>query len=207
MASYGKSRKEREKQKRAEEILLAAEQCFAEKGFHECTMEDIAERAESSVGGLYNFFGGKDDIYQAMFYSRAEKCVLELLGKVSAYNDPYQQLEAYIKERFGLTERHTNFFQLYMRDHLGDRFKKNKLWTEAIGPLIEKVNLKLIDIIQELIDSEVIRGDLEPKFIAGQIDYCIDFFLDSWFENIDNKELLDQSVFVIDFVLNGIKLR
>ncbi len=207
MASYGKNRKEREKQRRAEEILLAAEHCFAVKGFHECTMEDIAARAESSVGGLYNFFGGKDEIYQAMFYSRAEKCVLELLGKISAYDDPYQQLEAYIKERFGLTERHSKFFQLYMRDHLGDRFKKNKLWTEAIGPLIEKMNTKLIDIIQKLINSNVIRNDLEPGFIAGQIDYCIDFFLDSWFEDIDNKDLLNKSGFVIDFVFNGLTPR
>ena len=204
--SYGKKRKEREKQRRTEEILLAAEHCFAEKGFHECTMEDIAARSESSVGGLYNFFGGKEDIYYAMLHSRIETCVLELLGKVAAYDEPYEQLKAYVKERFALTDRHSNFLQLYMRDHSGDRFKKSKLWIEAIEPLIEKANSKLIEIIQNLIDSKFIRDDLEPKFIAGQIDYTIDYFLDCWFEDTANEDLLNKSDYVLDVVMNGIKL-
>ena len=205
--SYGKNRKEREKQRRTEEILLAAEFCFAQKGFHECTMEDIAQRAESSVGGLYNFFGGKEEIYQAMFYSRTEKCILELLGKVAAYDDPYYKLKAYVKERFSLAQRHRQFLQLYMRDHLGDRFKKDKLWTDAVSPLIDKVKKQMLEVINQLIDSKIIRNDFEPECIVGQIDYCVDFFLDQWFDNNSDAELLDNSDVVLDFVFNGIGYR
>lgn len=59
-------RKEREKQQRREEIILAAEKVFFGKGFEMATMDDIAEVAELSKGTLYLYFNSKEDLHMAV---------------------------------------------------------------------------------------------------------------------------------------------
>ena len=53
-------RKEREKQRRHEEIITAAEKVFFNKGFDLSTMDDIADAAELSKGTLYLYFKSKE---------------------------------------------------------------------------------------------------------------------------------------------------
>lgn len=48
-----------------EALLAAAAQTFAELGFEATTMADVAERAQSSVGNLYKYFGGKQQLFDA----------------------------------------------------------------------------------------------------------------------------------------------
>ena len=59
-------RKEREKQLRREEIVLAAEKIFFSKGFDPSTMDDIAEEAELSKGTLYLYFKNKEELYASL---------------------------------------------------------------------------------------------------------------------------------------------
>jgi AcrR family transcriptional regulator len=59
-------RKEREKQQRKEEIVMAAEKVFFNKGFELTTMDDIAEVAELSKGTLYLYFKSKEDLHLAV---------------------------------------------------------------------------------------------------------------------------------------------
>jgi AcrR family transcriptional regulator len=59
-------RKEREKQLRRDEIILAAEKVFFRKGFDYTTMDHIAEEAELSKGTLYLYFKSKEDLHMAV---------------------------------------------------------------------------------------------------------------------------------------------
>ncbi|MGD2035318.1 MAG: TetR/AcrR family transcriptional regulator [Bacteroidales bacterium] len=56
-------RKEREKQRRRQEILRAAEKVFFTKGIDHSTMDDVAEEAELSKGTLYLYFKSKEEIH------------------------------------------------------------------------------------------------------------------------------------------------
>ncbi len=47
-------------------ILEAANKVFAEKGYHEATMDDIAKRLGVSKGAIYLYFSGKEDLFEAM---------------------------------------------------------------------------------------------------------------------------------------------
>src|SRR5690606_13469506 len=62
------SRRERERLMRRELMLSAARSVFAEKGYAEATLDEIAQRAEFGKGTLYNYFeGGKEEILFAIF--------------------------------------------------------------------------------------------------------------------------------------------
>ena len=55
-------RRQRERKKRVETILRAAETLFAKEGFHKASMEQIADAAEVSVGAVYFYFKNKEDL-------------------------------------------------------------------------------------------------------------------------------------------------
>ena len=59
-------RKERERERRRQQIIVAARRVFSSKGFTRATMEDIAHEAELSPGTLYLYFRNKDELYASL---------------------------------------------------------------------------------------------------------------------------------------------
>jgi AcrR family transcriptional regulator len=59
-------RKEREKERRRQQIVVAAKRVFSDKGFNKATMEDIAKEAELSPGTLYLYFKNKEELYASL---------------------------------------------------------------------------------------------------------------------------------------------
>lgn len=49
-----------------DEIITAAHRLFIRQGFHGTSMRQIAQKADIAVGGLYNHFDGKEDIFVAV---------------------------------------------------------------------------------------------------------------------------------------------
>jgi AcrR family transcriptional regulator len=59
-------RKEREKERRRQQIMIAAKRVFSSNGFNKSTMEDIAREAELSPGTIYLYFRNKDELYASL---------------------------------------------------------------------------------------------------------------------------------------------
>lgn len=51
---------------RRQQILDGAAECFASKGFHRTTMQDIVTESGLSAGAIYRYFTSKDQIIQAI---------------------------------------------------------------------------------------------------------------------------------------------
>lgn len=47
-------------------IIRAAAACFAEKGYSQCSMQDIAQRSGLSKGAIYGHFTGKEELFKTM---------------------------------------------------------------------------------------------------------------------------------------------
>src|SRR5450759_101864 len=65
-------------------LLAAAREVFCERGFSDTSISDVVERAGSSVGSLYHHFGGKSELFLALwqehqlaYESAASKAVAE----------------------------------------------------------------------------------------------------------------------------------
>jgi AcrR family transcriptional regulator len=59
-------RKERERERRRQDIMVAARRVFNTRGYEKATMEDIAREVELSPGTLYLYFKNKDDLYASL---------------------------------------------------------------------------------------------------------------------------------------------
>lgn len=66
--------KAKEKQTKGELTRLAIEdaaiELFMEQGYHATTMRQIAERADLALGGIYNHFSSKEEIFQAIILDK-----------------------------------------------------------------------------------------------------------------------------------------
>jgi AcrR family transcriptional regulator len=67
------------------QIEDAAIELFMEQGYHATSMRQIAERAELALGGIYNHFAGKEELFEAIIvdkhpYRRILPSILEIQG-------------------------------------------------------------------------------------------------------------------------------
>jgi AcrR family transcriptional regulator len=80
-------------QRRYDAILDAGAAVFAEHGVEAATMQEIAERAETSIGSVYRFFADKEALFQAVV-DRVAANERELMETVfsSAFDEPLSKL-------------------------------------------------------------------------------------------------------------------
>jgi AcrR family transcriptional regulator len=80
-------------QRRYDAILDAGAAVFAEHGVEAATMQEIAERAETSIGSVYRFFADKEALFRAVV-DRVAANERELMETVfsSAFDEPLSKL-------------------------------------------------------------------------------------------------------------------
>jgi TetR/AcrR family transcriptional regulator, repressor for uid operon len=87
---------------RREEILDAAQRCFARSGFHGASMQEICSEARMSPGGLYRYFPSKESII-AGIAERDRADVSQNFAAVADLPDIFRTLEGlarhYLVER------------------------------------------------------------------------------------------------------------
>ncbi|MGD8264683.1 MAG: TetR/AcrR family transcriptional regulator [Desulfobacterales bacterium] len=98
-------RKEREKERRRQQIMVAAKRVFTEKGFNKATMEDIAQEAELSPGTLYLYFKNKEELYSSL----SLRILQYLLIRVEHVNDekdtgPEEKLKSLMEAMYDVYE-------------------------------------------------------------------------------------------------------
>ncbi len=88
--------KQKRGQMRIEAILNAASELFAEAGYANTTIVQIATRADTAVGSLYQFFTNKEDILKALVERYVERASIVFAG-MDVESFPTMTLEQTIK--------------------------------------------------------------------------------------------------------------
>ncbi|WP_246115540.1 TetR/AcrR family transcriptional regulator [Trebonia kvetii] len=80
-------------------LLDAAREVFVEQGFSQASIAEVVERAGSSVGSLYHHFGGKSELYVALWQEYQQAQEEAAAGAVAAakragVTDPFELFSA-----------------------------------------------------------------------------------------------------------------
>jgi AcrR family transcriptional regulator len=86
--------KPEEVETRRQEILDAARACFLRSGFHQTTTDEICREASITPGGLYHYFGSKDEIISAVIDDAAHSTIQNLKEIADSYGDLRSAVEA-----------------------------------------------------------------------------------------------------------------
>ncbi len=145
---------------RKRQILDAAMECFAAKGFHQTTMKDIFVASGLSAGAVYNYFAGKDEIIDAIALDRhARENALLQHGSVGA------------DLAVGLRELAVGFFSGFASDEYRKMRRVGiEVWAEALrNPQVLKTVRRGVDEPVELLSRLV--SELQQR---GEIDRGVD---------------------------------
>lgn len=112
-------RKEREKKRRREDILDAAEKVFFEKGIDLATMEDVALTAELSKATLYLYFSSKEEIYFAIFVRGQKKMAEMMLRTTRSLQHTREKINGFAKSVFSFQKKYPDYFKafIYFQTH------------------------------------------------------------------------------------------
>lgn len=86
--------KPEEIENRRREIVVAARACFLRSGFHQTTTDEICHEAAITPGGLYHYFGSKEEIISAVIEDTAQATVADLTSTAEASGDMRSAVQA-----------------------------------------------------------------------------------------------------------------
>jgi len=84
-------------------ILDAANKVFAEKGYHEATMDDIAKHLGVSKGAIYLYFSSKEDLFEAMCRTAPQAFKEILFSSFSDEANPIQSATQFFDKMLKLS--------------------------------------------------------------------------------------------------------
>jgi AcrR family transcriptional regulator len=201
------NRKEREFQSRRAEILKAAEQLFATKGFYETTMAEIAEAAEFGTGTLYKFFEDKRSLYIATLEEKAEELFSFVRSEVSHVQGSINKLCRLVTAHLSFFEENREFFKIYIRDRY--HFEWNM--KDEFGEKVHVKYVSYISFVSEVI-KEGIRGgeikEVDPSELAHALTGMINSFIFQWvLKNAEEESLTAKGRTIVSLFLNGAATR
>ena len=194
------SRKERELQFRLGLILDAAEEVFSETSFAGASVEEIAQRAEISVGTLYNLFRSKEDVYRAVV-SRAQQIFFDRVEeRVEMARGPLDKVHAVISAYFEHFHRYSRQFRLYVQATNGFQWElRTKLADEALARQAA-FHRRLTDILQQGMDEGIFRRGVPADLLATLVLGVPHPLLAHWLarDGSDLMSLMPHAMTVVD---------
>ncbi|MCH9008941.1 TetR/AcrR family transcriptional regulator, partial [candidate division KSB1 bacterium] len=94
-------------------ILSAAVKVFAQKGFYNAKVADVAKNAGVADGTIYLYFKNKDDILISIFEEEMEKFIDEIKGVTAVETGSLAKLRRFIHAHLDLVQRNPKLAQVF----------------------------------------------------------------------------------------------
>lgn len=198
-------RRERERLRQREELLSAARDLFAEKGYHNVSMHEIAQKAEFAVGTLYKFFKDKEDLYKALIRSRAEKfhALLKAVLTQPGSEDAISVIKNYVAAKTALLTGGAAMLRLYFAETRGASFNLRSGLDQEIRKLYDDVLEALADVFRTGIRKKVFRP-LDPYYMAVALESLTNGFLQCWIEDPERHPYEANVPLILDIFFQGV---
>jgi TetR/AcrR family transcriptional regulator, cholesterol catabolism regulator len=143
---------------RRDELLAIAARLFAEKGFRNTTVRDIADAAGILSGSLYHHFDSKESMVDEILSTFQEELFGQYDDILASDADPLAKLEQAVLVSFEAIDKHRDEVAIFQNDaaylltferfaYLGDRNQQSReVW---------------VTLLQNGVDAGVLRADLD----------------------------------------------
>lgn len=196
-------RKEREFLLRRAEILAQAERIFAAKGYSATTMAEIAEASGFAIGSLYQFFQGKEHLYESLITEKIAKFQEEIRRSCSTAQTASDRVGAIVRTHFSLLVTYENLFSILIKwEGIHQEDKRPNL----LEKLLENYR-GYVDFIESVLREGQVQGEfpaVEPRFAAIALIGMIDAFAFNWLISADRGPFQDRSEVLLNLFFRGV---
>jgi AcrR family transcriptional regulator len=139
---------------RREQLVEAATQVFAERGFEGARVEQIADAAEVSPGLLYRHFDGKQELYTEILQLANRELMAHLTQAAAPDQPTAERVRRGLDAFFIFVEDHRELWQMLMRDVL----------EPEIADIREQVTRRSVQAVAVLAAQDYEgAGDMPPE--------------------------------------------
>jgi len=121
---------------RRKQILDAATQVFAEKGFHRATIKDIARVAGIGDGTIYTYFASKDEVLLAVLDRLNETTERKQQFVLGDEQDLKAFFRAYLQQRMALLWPNAEVFRAVLPELLVNGELRKRYYEQVLAPTI-----------------------------------------------------------------------
>jgi AcrR family transcriptional regulator len=144
MPVAGRTRKDVVTEFREAEILEAARQVFARRGFADASMEDIAQAAGLAKGTIYLYYASKRELYRAALRAGLVELVEAVERAMAKAPSLGARLEAYVTTKVAYFDQHRDFFRIYFAEF-------GNAVCGSSDPYFRDLSLRQVGLLEEAI--------------------------------------------------------
>jgi AcrR family transcriptional regulator len=162
-------------------MLDAAARIFSRRGYHEATVDEIAEAAGISKPMVYLYFGSKEDLFVAVVQREAGRLNEMITDAVAIGLTPYEQLRRGLEAFLGFVDQH--------RDGWSVLYRRARVQGGPLASGIDQIRARTIEVVAALLERAVTEAGapLPPEqdliaighTIVGGCEALADWMLDA----------------------------
>lgn len=183
-------------------ILRAAVEVFAQRGFFNAKVSEVARAAGVADGTIYLYFSGKEDLLISIFRDSMRTYLGRLRDALAKESTPPQRLSRLMAvhlENLGADRNLAVVFQVEFRQSL----KYMSLFSrEEFGEYLDILR----GIIEEGQRSGEFRSDLPSSLVAKSVFGILDEMVTSWMLSDKDHRPAEQVAELASFVLGGLRV-
>ena len=179
-----------------QKIIQAAVRVFAEKGFYNSRVSEIAKEANVADGTIYLYFKNKDDILISLFEEEFGQIVENMRKELEKEKDVLRKIKRFAIAHLSIVSR-----QQHLGEVLGVEVRQSsKFMKEYINkPFIEYLNL-IRSIVIEGQESGLIGKDLTPGIMKRALFGALDEMARYWVLSAKKKHSVSEAALQISDV-------
>lgn len=151
------SRRDRQSAARANQILDAAAELFAERGFHRTTTREIAEAADVAEGTLYNYFANKDDLLIGIMQRLSESFDPTSYPMRRIPMNAREHFASLLEIRKSFQDQNMTRMQAILSEIMANAELRERFYTQLVEPGIQSLEktLRLHGSIGQIRNNDV----------------------------------------------------
>ena len=183
-----------------EAILKAATHVFAQRGYFQSQVADIAREAGVAAGTVYLYFRSKDDLLVSLFERTMRAAIAEGRAALDGISDPRARLTRIAQlhlERLGRDRDLAVVFQVELRQSTKfmERFSSSYL-RDYLG--------QIRDTLAQGQSTGHFRADINPTIAAKIFFGALDEMATNWILSRRRYSLAAQADAIVDLFVNGV---
>ncbi|MGH9942683.1 MAG: TetR/AcrR family transcriptional regulator [Pyrinomonadaceae bacterium] len=186
-----------------EAILRAATSVFAQNGYFNSKVADVARVAGVADGTVYLYFKSKEELLRSIFERSVTEAIEQGRAELERLEDPREKLRRIAQmhlERLGADRDLAVVFQVELRG-------STKFMEEfSAAGLAEYLRL-IREAFEEGQRAGVFRAELNPKVVAKILFGALDEMATNWILSPRRYKLAPMAEQVLDIFLNGVNAR
>ena len=170
-------------------IIAAAVKVFAEKGFHNARVSEIAGEANVADGTIYLYFKNKDDILISLFEQELGKIVEDIRQGLEQEKDPLKKIERLVMNHLSMAAK-----QKQLMEVLGIEVRQS---AKFMKKYVNKPFMEYLDLIRSIItegqEQGLIREDLAPGIMKRALFGALDEMVRYWLLSTQSKHSIGEA--------------